>query len=158
MHRREFLQSAGVASLALGLPSWALAQPRAQYRNTLILVELKGANDGLNTVVPYADAQYYALRPRIAIKREEVLQLDERTGLHPSLAPFMTNWNARELAVVQGLGYPTPNLSHFRSIEIWDTASKSDEATCITRSGCDVERPGRRPVDYPISWVARADS
>ncbi|MEO7403789.1 MAG: twin-arginine translocation signal domain-containing protein, partial [Burkholderiales bacterium] len=127
MQRRDFLKSAGVASLALGTPDWAQSQDRAQsrahYRNTLIIVELKGANDGLNSVVPYADAQYYALRPKIAIKRQEVLQLDERTGLHPSLAPLMANWNARELAIVQGLGYPTPNLSHFRSIEIWDTAS-----------------------------------
>ncbi|HTQ77807.1 MAG TPA: DUF1501 domain-containing protein, partial [Burkholderiales bacterium] len=90
------------------------------------LVELKGGNDGLNTVVPYADGGYYALRPRLAVPREQVLQLDERSGLHPALAPLMPLWQARELAVVQGVGYPRPNLSHFRSIEIWDTASASD--------------------------------
>ena len=77
--------------------------------------------------MPYADPSYYALRPRIAIRRDDVLQLDARTGLHPSLAPLMPLWKARELAIVQGVGYPNPNLSHFRSIEIWDTASRSEE-------------------------------
>jgi uncharacterized protein (DUF1501 family) len=127
MDRRDFLKSSAAAGLAFGAMPDAFAQARGQYRNTLVLVELKGANDGLNTVVPYTDHQYYALRPRIAVKREDVLQLDERTGLHPALAPLMPSWQTRELAIVQGLGYATPNLSHFRSIEIWDTASKNDE-------------------------------
>jgi len=96
------------------------------YRRLLVLVELKGGNDGLNTVVPYADEAYYRLRPKLGIARDQVLQLDEQSGLHPSLSPWMPLWQARELAVVQGVGYPRPNLSHFRSIEIWDTASDSD--------------------------------
>jgi uncharacterized protein (DUF1501 family) len=121
MNRRRFLR----ASLpALLLPHAAWAQP-AGYRRLLILVELKGGNDGLNTVVPHADDQYYRLRPRLALR--EVLPLDARTGLHPALEPLLPLWKARELAIVQGVGYPAPNLSHFRSIEIWDTASKSDE-------------------------------
>lgn len=128
MHRREFLQwSAAAAGVAVLAPRFALSAPAARYTNLLVLIELKGANDGLNTVVPYADPAYYALRPRIAIRREDVLRLDERFGLHPSLAPLLPLWSARELAVVQGLGYPNPNLSHFRSIEIWDTASRADE-------------------------------
>lgn len=93
----------------------------------LILVELKGGNDGLNTVVPYADPLYYQFRRSIGIKREQVLQLDAHTGLHPSLAPLMPLWRDGQVAVVQGVGYPQPNLSHFRSIEIWDTASRSDQ-------------------------------
>jgi uncharacterized protein (DUF1501 family) len=108
------------------LPGAAFAQ-RADYARLLVLVELKGGNDGLNTVVPYADGEYYALRPNIGIARDRVLQLDERTGLHPALEPLMAPWQDRELAVVQGVGYPNANLSHFRSIEIWDTASKSNE-------------------------------
>lgn len=128
MNRRHFLQSIGAATCSLLLHP-ARAQPRARtgYDNLLILVELKGGNDGLNTVIPYADRTYYNLRPRIAIPRDKVLQLDERTGLHPSLAPLLPAWNGREMAIVQGVGYPSPNLSHFRSIEIWDTASDSDE-------------------------------
>ena len=125
MNRRDFLQSAAaVGALSwVPMPSWAAAD----YRKTLILVELKGGNDGLNTVIPYADAQYAALRPRIAVPRDQVLQMDESTGLHPSLTALMPLWRAGELAVVRGVGYPSANLSHFRSIEIWDTASNSNE-------------------------------
>ncbi len=125
MRRREFL-AAGAASVgALCLPVFAHAQ--AGYRRLLVLIELKGGNDSLNTVLPYNDPLYAQLRPRIGLKRDEILQLDERTGLHPSLKPLLALWQARELAIVQGVGYPQPNLSHFRSIEIWDTASRSDQ-------------------------------
>ena len=93
----------------------------------MILIELKGGNDGLNTVIPYADPLYQSLRPRIAIPRDQVLQLDAASGLHPALQPLMPLWETRELAVVQSVGYPAANLSHFRSIEIWDTASRSDQ-------------------------------
>ena len=127
MPRRQFL-SFGAAGLAsLWLPQTSLAQATPGYRRLLVLIELKGGNDALNTVVPYADAAYYALRPRLAVRRDDVLQLDERTGLHPALKPLQALWHAGDLAIVQGVGYPKPNLSHFRSIEIWDTASRSDE-------------------------------
>jgi uncharacterized protein (DUF1501 family) len=128
MDRREFFQTLGAASLVAVAPRVALAgaAPRS-YGNLLILVELRGGNDGLNTVVPYADPQYYRLRPRIGIARDQVLQLDERTGLHPSLQPLAALWQDRQLAIVQGVSYPNPNLSHFRSIEIWDTASSSTQ-------------------------------
>ena len=123
--RRAFLAAAALAPLA-GSPAFAaaLAQPA---RKLLILVELRGGNDGLNTVIPFDDPRYAALRPRIAIAREQVVQLTPTTGLHPSLEKLKAIWDSKELAVVQGVGYPQPNLSHFRSIEIWDTASKSDE-------------------------------
>ena len=127
MKRRDFL---GASVAAIALPGVALSQAGAQvsgYRKLLILVELKGGNDSLNTVVPYADSAYYALRPRLALARDQVLQLDQGTGLHPALKPLMPLWDAGELAIVQGLGYANPNLSHFRSIEIWDTASASEQ-------------------------------
>lgn len=126
MNRREFLGTAGAAtvSVALGVPpAWGASG----YRNVLVLIELKGGNDGLNTVIPFADPAYYALRPQLAIARDQVLALNTATGLHPSLQPLLALWQARELAIVQGVGYPDANLSHFRSIEIWDTASRSNE-------------------------------
>src|SRR6185503_17868004 len=94
---------------------------------SLLLVELKGGNDGLNTVIPYADPLYRELRPDIGLARDRVLQLDEHVGLHAKLEPLMEAWKARDLAIVQGVGYPEPSRSHFRSIEIWDTASSSTE-------------------------------
>ena len=123
--RRNFLKLAALAPLA-GSPAFAaaLTQPA---RKLLVLVELRGGNDGLNTVIPFNDPRYAALRPRIGIARDQVVQLTEQTGLHPSLEKMRALWDARELAIVQGVGYPQPNLSHFRSIEIWDTASRSDE-------------------------------
>ncbi len=127
MKRREFLNCLGGAGLLALAPNLAVAAAATPYRNLLILVELKGGNDGLNTLVPYTDPDYYALRPRIAIRREEVLPLADRLGFHPSLQALLPVWQARELALVQGVGYPAPNLSHFRSIEIWDTASNSNE-------------------------------
>ena len=120
------LSTFGSASVAFGIGS--AADPTVdRYSKLLVLIELKGGNDGLNTVVPYADAAYYALRPKLAIARDQVIPLSDRVGLHPALAPLSRFWHDRELAVLQGVGYPQPNLSHFRSIEIWDTASRSDE-------------------------------
>jgi len=127
MHRREFLKASAAACIVSMLPAKVMAAAGDGYRRLLILVELNGGNDGLNTLVPYADQTYYQLRPHIGIEREKVLQLSEREGLHPSLAPLMPIWKSGELAVVRGVGYPNPNLSHFRGIEIWDTASGSDE-------------------------------
>lgn len=125
MRRRDFL----ALGAALPLASWPLLAraAAASTRKLLILVELKGGNDGLNTVIPYDDPDYARLRPRLAIDRDQVLKLTPSTALHPALAPLLPMWEAKELAVVQGLGYADPNLSHFRSIEIWDTASRSDE-------------------------------
>jgi uncharacterized protein (DUF1501 family) len=137
MKRRDFLSMAGAAGVSFWLPRAFAAQTASSaldtaargrgYGNLLILVELKGGNDGLNTVIPYADPTYYALRKNIGIKREQVIPLDEHTALHPSLQPLMPIWQSQQLAIVQGVSYAQPNLSHFRSIEIWDTASRSDQ-------------------------------
>lgn len=123
INRRHVLGLSGLAFAHL-----AQAQRAASAADrVLVLVELKGGNDGLNTVVPYANPLYAQLRPSVGIKLDEVIKFDAALGLHPSLAPLLPMWEKREMAVLLGLGYPQPNLSHFRSIEIWDTASKSNE-------------------------------
>ena len=138
MKRRNFLTALGSLPLFGTLegvawaadsstPSIATAGGTNPYSNLLVLIELKGANDGINTVIPYANPLYAALRPRLAIARDQVLQVSEQEGLHPALQPLMALWQSKELAIVQGVGYPNANLSHFRSIEIWDTASNSEE-------------------------------
>ena len=137
MNRRTFIRAAGAAAAVSWLPWPAQAASARGERRLLVLVEFKGGNDGFNTLVPYTDAEYYRLRPSVAIPREQVLSLDARAGLHPELRPLLTLWQAGELALVQNVGYPKPNLSHFRSIEIWDTASSSSEyldAGWLTRS------------------------
>jgi uncharacterized protein (DUF1501 family) len=127
MKRRDFLALAGVGSACLLAPSWLRAAVKPAWNRVLVLVELQGGNDGLNTVIPYRDPRYYALRPRLAIARDSALALTEQLGVNPALEALMPAWRAHELAVVLGVGYPQPNRSHFRSIEIWETASDADE-------------------------------
>ncbi|MCX8099595.1 MAG: DUF1501 domain-containing protein [Casimicrobiaceae bacterium] len=108
---------------------WAAASANP-YRRLLVLIELRGGNDGLNTWVPYAGQAaelYRRYRPTLALNPDQIIQLTDTSGLHPSLEPLAAFWQRGEMAVIEGLGYPQPNLSHFRSIEIWDTASHAHE-------------------------------
>lgn len=121
--RRAFLLSLGAAAATPWLASRSAAYPRLDGSRVLILVELRGGNDALNTVVPFADAAYYALRPSLALPRATALPLDATTGLHPALRPLMPLWQAGELGVVRNVGYLGASLSHMRSIAVWDTAA-----------------------------------
>ncbi len=103
----------------------------------LVVVQLDGGNDGLNTVVPYRDDEYRKRRPKLAIPAGEVKTIDDRVGLHPMLEPFAKLLERGRLAIVQSVGYPDPNRSHFESMAIWHTA----------RTGEDRAAPG---------WLARA--
>ena len=101
----------------------------ASERRTLVVVQLKGGNDGLNTVVPYADGRYFDARAELAIADGELLHLDDRFGLHPSMAALMPFWDAGHLAIVQGVGYADQSYSHFRSMDIWQSADPTGETT-----------------------------
>src|SRR2546430_6103430 len=92
----------------------------------LVVLQLAGGNDGLNTVVPYADDAYHRARPRLALPDEQILTIDHHVGLNPKLAGLKSLYEEGHLAIVQGVGYPNPNRSHFRSTEIWQTASDAD--------------------------------
>ena len=97
--------------------AWAQA---AQGR-TLIVVQMAGGNDGLNTIVPYMDGTYYQARPTLAVPASAVLPLNDRLGMNPSLKALQPLWQQKKLAIVEGVGYPNPNLSHFASMDIWQT-------------------------------------
>jgi uncharacterized protein (DUF1501 family) len=104
---------------------WAqMAQER-----TLIVVQLAGGNDGLNTIIPYTDNAYYQARPTIAIPQSQVFDLDGRLGLHPALAGLQGLWGQGKLAIVEGVGYPNPNLSHFAAMDIWQTLDLSGQGS-----------------------------
>ena len=92
----------------------------------LVVLQLAGGNDGLNTVVPYADDAYHRARPRLALPNEQILTIDHHVGLNPKLAGLKSLYEEGHLAIVQGVGYPNPNRSHFRATEIWQTASDAD--------------------------------
>jgi uncharacterized protein (DUF1501 family) len=89
-------------------------------------VTLYGGNDGLNTVVPYTDGAYHSARPTLGYSPSQVLNLGDGLGLNPQLKGFQSLWKAKQLAVVRGVGYPNPNLSHFASMDIWQTANPVD--------------------------------
>jgi len=92
----------------------------------LVVLQLAGGNDGLNTVVPFADDAYHRARPRLALPADKILRLDSYAGLNPKLTGLKSLFDEGHLAIVQGVGYPNPNRSHFRSTEIWQTASDVD--------------------------------
>ncbi|HZL12555.1 MAG TPA: DUF1501 domain-containing protein, partial [Verrucomicrobiae bacterium] len=93
----------------------------------LVVLQMAGGNDGLNTVVPYANDFYHKARPKIGLHADKILKLNDDLGLHGALTGFKNLYDSGNLAVVQGVGYPNPNRSHFRSTEIWQTASDSDK-------------------------------
>ncbi|GAA4247133.1 DUF1501 domain-containing protein [Dactylosporangium darangshiense] len=130
--RRKFLIASGVvggAALAAG-GAWTLRDvfdtaawdDRPGDAKTLVLVTLYGGNDGLANVIPYADKAYAPARNELAYKPEEVLKLDGYLGLNPGLAGLKRMFDAKKLAIVRGVGYPKPDHSHFRSMDIWQTA------------------------------------
>ena len=117
----------------------------------LVVIELSGGNDGLNTVVPYRDDLYAKARPSLRIEPKAVLKLDDHVGLNPALKDLHKLWESGDLAVVQGAGYPNPNRSHTRSMEIWQTGSVGPvpDAGWLGR-GADAEpRLGR------VTWGVR---
>lgn len=133
IERRDFMKTLSTVPLAIWAPSLFAATADSAFKSTpnwdriLVLIELKGGNDGLNTVIPYADPLYKEVRPNLAFDRDAVLRLDEKLGLHPALAGIHQSWRNEEMAIALGCGYENPNRSHFRSIDIWHTAANSDE-------------------------------
>jgi uncharacterized protein (DUF1501 family) len=124
MQRRDFFR------LLVGAP-FALASPITQAASqgkTLILIELSGGNDGLNTLIPYHDPLYAKLRPKLALNPDQVIPITEQLALNPALSALLPWWKKGDLAWVQGLGYPHPNRSHFSSLDIWETASGSEQS------------------------------
>jgi uncharacterized protein (DUF1501 family) len=95
--------------------------------NILVILQMAGGNDGLNTVVPYSNDHYYQARPRLALAEKRILKINDGIGLHENLAGFKELYDAGELSIIQGVGYPNPNRSHFRSTEIWQTAADAEK-------------------------------
>ncbi len=129
LSRRQFMELnlKGSSLLALGatVPSFLARTAQAaevDKEHVLVVVELTGGNDGLNTVIPYADDEYYKARPTLGIEKKSVLKLNDDVGLHPALEGLKDLYDEGSLSVVQGIGYPNPNRSHFESMDIWHSA------------------------------------
>jgi uncharacterized protein (DUF1501 family) len=129
--RRTFLRSAPVLALAPTLPAFLARTARAvearRDERVLVVVQLDGGNDALNTVVPHADPEYAKLRPRLKLAARDLVKLDDSVGLHPSLKPLDDLLKKGQLAVLPGVGYPNPSRSHFRSMAVWHSAKFDPE-------------------------------
>jgi uncharacterized protein (DUF1501 family) len=129
--RRSFLRSSSVLALSSSVPLFVTRSARGaapdKDARVLVVVELDGGNDALNTVVPHADENYARLRPKLKLDPKRLVKLTDAVGLHPALRPLDKLLQAGQLAVVPGVGYPNPNRSHFESMARWHTARFDEE-------------------------------
>jgi uncharacterized protein (DUF1501 family) len=156
LDRRQFLnrtlQTSSLIALGSVVPEFVAGTARAAApgKDTiLIVVELTGGNDGLSTVCPYADDLYHKARLTLAFKKEEVLRLDDHVGLNPSMSGLHQLHQQGQLAVVQGVGYPNPDRSHFEAMDIWQSADpkRSIKNGWLGRAAGDLgDRAGSLPI------------
>ena len=142
--RREFLRSSIIGGgIAMTIPSFLQATIQSLHAKELdsatqtatgkdspilVVLQLAGGNDGLNAVVPYTNDFYHRARPSLGIAKDAVLKIDDHFGLNPGLAGMKSLLDDGSLAIIHGVGYPNPNRSHFRSTEIWQTASDANRS------------------------------
>ena len=169
IRRRQFLQSGSLATASLLLPGFLKALEKKQAvpagNKVLVILQLNGGNDGLNTVIPVTNDIYFKSRPKLSIGKEDALRLSDDVALHPSLTTFKELYDDGSLAILNSVGYPNPDRSHFRSMDIWQSASDSKEylhtgwigryldAQC---SGCD--RPTQAlEIDDVLSMALKGE-
>ena len=147
MDRRTALKIL-TAGLMIPVVPIKIAHAAKKSGRRLVLIELSGANDGLNTVIPNNDHRYKELRPNIGLDKSETISLSNDFGLHEAMEPMGRIWESGEMAVVHGLGYPGANRSHFKSIALWETGG---DGTAAGRTGWlteDVENmPGQEQLE-----------
>ncbi len=164
--RRDFMTTLGLAAgstmMVAGTPLRALGQTSLLNRlrtletdRVLVLIQLSGGNDGLNTVIPVENDVYFNSRPSLAIPKNTALSIADGVGFHPSFDALTPLYNEGNMAVLQNVGYPTPSLSHFRSTDIWLSASNSEDVIETGWAGryLDVEFPNanEEPLDFPLA-------
>ena len=129
--RKEFIQIGSLATASLLLPKFLKAFEGGAMvppgNKVLVILQLSGGNDGLNTVIPVTNDIYYRSRPRLGIEKTKALTLTDEVGLHPALTGFKEFYDDGSLGIINNVGYPNPDRSHFRSMDIWHTASQSNE-------------------------------
>jgi uncharacterized protein (DUF1501 family) len=129
--RKQFIQLGSLATASMFLPKFMKAFEKPMMvppgNKVLVVLQLSGGNDGLNTVIPVHNDIYYNARPKLGIKKEEALILTAETGLNPALTAFKDLYDDGSLGIMNSVGYPNPDRSHFRSMDIWHSASNSNE-------------------------------
>ena len=129
--RKEFLQVSSLATASVLVPKFLKAFEGKNMvpagNKVLVILQLSGGNDGLNTVIPYRNDIYYKSRPKLGIEKSKVLSLTDEVGLHPALTGLKELYGDGSLSILNNVGYPNPDRSHFRSMDIWHTASESKD-------------------------------
>lgn len=164
MKRRNFIKNTALASSLFYVPSFINAANQLDFSNTgykrLVVIQLSGGNDGLNTVIPYTNDLYFKARPTVGIKGNNMLKLNDELALNSNLAPLKNLYDNGELSIINNVGYPNPNRSHFRSTDIWHTASNSNEYMTSGWLGRYLDNYGKAPhnaleLDDSLSLVLK---
>ena len=166
MKRRDFIKQSTLASSLFFVPSFVKAfenitTTKLGYKK-LVIIQLAGGNDGLNTIIPYTNDIYYKSRPKLAITKENALKVNDEIGFHKNLAPLKRLYDQGNLTIINNVGYPNPNRSHFRSTDIWQSASNSNEYLNTGWLGRYIDTYGKAPysgieLDDSLSLILKGE-
>jgi uncharacterized protein (DUF1501 family) len=166
MERRDFLKNSALASSLFMVPSFVKAFENVATTSLgfkkLVIVQLSGGNDGLNTIIPYNNDIYYRERPRLAIPKKDIIKATDYLGFHKNLGPLKNLYDQGYLSIINNVGYPNPNRSHFRSTDIWHSASDSNEFIQTGWLGRYIDAYGKMPysgieVDDSLSLIMKGE-
>ena len=167
MKRRDFIKQSSLASSLFFAPNFIkefenLSKQSSQIKK-LVIIQLSGGNDGLNTIIPYTNDIYYKNRPKLAIPKNNLIKVTDDLGFHENLAHLKNIYDQGYLSIINNVGYPNPNRSHFRSTDIWQTASNSDEYFNTGWIGRYIEKFGKAPysgieLDDSLSLIMKGEN
>ena len=167
MKRRQFLKSSAIASSVLLVPRFIAAMENMAIsmfgHKKLVILQLSGGNDGLNTVVPYRNDIYYKSRPKIALNKNQVIKLNDELGLHYNLTPLKRLYDKGYLTIINNVGYPNPSRSHFRSSDIWHSAVDANRISTTGWVGRYLDNFGNKPyqaleIDDNLSLILKGEN
>ena len=167
MKRRDFLKQSTLASSLFFVPNFVkafenVAKNSLGYKK-LVIIQLSGGNDGLNSIIPYTNDIYYKNRPKLSIPKTKVIKATDELGFHQNLAPLKNLYDQGYLSIINNVGYPNPNRSHFRSTDIWQTASDSNQYLDTGWLGRFIEKYGKIPysgieLDDSLSLIMKGEN
>jgi len=167
MKRRDFLKQSSLASSLFFVPNFVkafekVAKESLGYKK-LVIIQLSGGNDGLNTIIPYTNDIYYKKRPGLSVPKNELIKVTDELGFHQSLAPLKNLYDQGYLSIINNVGYPNPNRSHFRSTDIWQTASDANQYLDTGWLGRYIEQFGKMPytgieLDDSLSLIMKGEN
>lgn len=167
MKRRIFLKHSALASSLFFVPSFVKAFENLSISSfgfkRLVIIQLSGGNDGLNTIVPFTNDIYYDRRPTLALSKNQIIRATDELGFNSNMAPLKNLYDKGYLSIINNVGYPNPDRSHFRSTDIWQTASDSNEYLSTGWLGRYIEKYGKMPysgveLDDSLSLILKGEN